>query len=204
MNIIILGGFLGAGKTTFLLQLAKFLVNHKDSRNNKVAIIENEIGSIGVDNQLIGGNELTVETIFAGCVCCSLASELISGIKKIEEQEKPDWLIIEATGVADPSGIKRRILNELEKKAFALTLIDSKRWFKLIKAIENIAISQLEAANCILLNKVDMLDKEELTKVEKNILSITNNNTSLIKISAKDEIPKEFFDDLFSRMKEVI
>ena len=101
MRVIILGGFLGSGKTSVLLQLARYLVdNEKNSFSEvKVAIIENEIGDVGIDDKVIVNQGFSVTNLFAGCACCSLSGELVYNIKTIQKELNPEWLIIEATGI---------------------------------------------------------------------------------------------------------
>ena len=111
MKTIILGGFLGSGKTTVLLQLAKYITAKPDFP--QVVILENEIGAVGVDNEILEGAALAVESVFSGCICCTGAVDLIDAVQTIESQYEPDWLIVEATGMAQPSSIQTNLKNIL-------------------------------------------------------------------------------------------
>ena len=88
MKIIILGGFLGSGKTTVLLQLAKYITSQPGKP--QVVILENEIGEVGVDNQLLSGASFAVENIFSGCICCSGAVDLVEGEQSVAGGQHPE------------------------------------------------------------------------------------------------------------------
>lgn len=204
MNIIILGGFLGSGKTSVLLQLAKYLVEKEAEYHShvKVAIIENEIGSIGIDDKVMENAQLKVDNLFSGCACCSLSGELISNIKKIQEQINPKWLIIEATGVAYPGSMKDVILQDIGINSYILTIADAKRWNRLVGAMETLISGQLKDSCKLLLNKIDIVSSTQLEEVKKSILSY-NNAIDIIPISAKKEIPHELLDKLINEMEDL-
>ena len=111
MRIIILGGFLGSGKTSVLLQLARHLVKRERATSGgvKVAIIENEVGDVGIDDKVLVNEGFSVKNLFAGCACCSLAGELVYSIRMIQKELNPEWLIIEATGIAHPGSMRETI-----------------------------------------------------------------------------------------------
>ncbi|WKY43321.1 GTP-binding protein [Eubacteriaceae bacterium ES2] len=192
MKIIILGGFLGSGKTSVLLQLAEYLVKlEKDYHSEtKVAILENEIGTIGIDDKLIRNAGFSVENLFSGCACCTLTGELIGSINKIEKDLNPEWLIIEATGVAYPAGIRKAVLEGNKIDSTILIIADAKRFPRLANAMESLVFGQLETASMILLNKADLVSNLELEKVTNCILNI-NNAVEVVPVSAKETIALE-------------
>ena len=98
MRIIILGGFLGSGKTSVLLQLARYLVDKEkeSSAEFKVAIIENEVGDVGIDDKVLVSEGFSVSNLFAGCACCTLSGELVYSIRNIGKELNPEWLIIDS------------------------------------------------------------------------------------------------------------
>ena len=107
MKLIILGGFLGSGKTTVLLQMAKYLTGENvKSGETKVAIIENEVGEQGIDDKLLKSGNYAVENLFAGCACCTLSGSVPGYIQKIQRELNPEWLIFESTGVGYPASIQ--------------------------------------------------------------------------------------------------
>jgi len=191
VKILILGGFLGSGKTSVLLQLAEYLVSLEKEYHAeiKVAIIENEIGAIGIDDKVLKQAGFNVSNLFSGCACCSLTGELVASIKKIQTELDPQWLIIEATGVAYPGSIRKVILDELGLDATILTIADAKRWQRLVNAMELLVSGQLEDTSIVLLNKVDLVSSAELKQVEHSIINY-NQTAEIIPISAKAVIPE--------------
>lgn len=202
MKIIILGGFLGSGKTTVLLQFARYLVNMEQAAKGeiKVAIIENEVGEVGVDDKVIANEGFSVNNLFSGCACCSLSGDLIYSIRNIEENLGPEWLIIEATGIAHPGSIKNTILKRLELPSYVLTVADAKRWKRLARAMESFVSGQLEESSKVLLNKADLVTDDELEEVKHSIVSY-NSGVEIISISAKDALPDHLLKKLADEVK---
>lgn len=166
MKIIVLGGFLGSGKTTVLLQFAAYLIARSTEKTDiPVVILENEISEAGVDNQLLTQNDFTVENIFSGCICCTSAAQMEDTIRLIEEKYHPEWLLIEATGMASPDLIRQEIRADLNANAAILALADAKRWKRVVRAMPDFVESQLHDADVILVNKIDLVDEGELSEV---------------------------------------
>ena len=111
MNFLVVGGFLGSGKTSFILRLAHHMID--DLGINKIVILENEIGEIGIDDQVLRGSGYEVKGMFSGCVCCTMAGELPTNVKTIEKDLNPDWIIMEATGMAFPQNVKENLADTL-------------------------------------------------------------------------------------------
>ncbi len=202
MRIIILGGFLGSGKTTVLLQFARYLVNMEQAKKGeiKVAIIENEVGEVGVDDKVIAGEGFSVNNLFSGCACCSLSGDLIYSIRNIEENLGPEWLIIEATGIAHPGSIKNIILKRLEVTPYILTVADAKRWKRLARAMETFVTGQLEESSKVLLNKADLVTDDELEEVKRSIQGY-NSRVEIISTNAKDVLPDQLWEKLAIEVK---
>ncbi|MDR2957199.1 MAG: hypothetical protein LBU61_03325, partial [Coriobacteriales bacterium] len=94
MRVIVLGGFLGSGKTTILLQLARRIVDkYQPSKEYPVVVIENEVGEISIDSELMGAFQVT--ELIAGCICCTLSSDLTKSVITITETYDPEFIIIE-------------------------------------------------------------------------------------------------------------
>ncbi|MCC8138674.1 MAG: cobalamin biosynthesis protein P47K [Lachnospiraceae bacterium] len=166
MNIIILGGFLGAGKTSFLLQLTEFL----SQRTARIVILENEIGKISIDDQSLQNTRLTVRSIFANCICCSGTAELTSNVRQIRREYNPDWLLIEATGLALPHAVRTTLLEAGEKGSVrTLTLVDANRYRRLKKAMPALIDGQLEGCDAVALNKVDLVGDTEARAIQTEL-----------------------------------
>lgn len=194
MQVIILGGFLGSGKTSVLVQLAQRLTAQAPDKKNRIAIIENEIGDIGVDDQTLGGSGgYEVQSLFSGCVCCTLTGELLSSIMKLQKELDPDYVVLEPSGVADPGNIAVNIKEYLHIPVSITCLVDAERWEILQKAMNMLIGSQLKAARLILVNKVDKIDDDAQARVVESIRSY--NDTARIEcVCANKDIAPDILD----------
>ncbi|MCL2339902.1 MAG: cobalamin biosynthesis protein P47K [Actinomycetia bacterium] len=173
MKIIILGGFLGSGKTTTLLSLAHYLVEHSSSDSDvKVMIIENEVGEIGIDDNFLRSGGLEVNTLFSGCACCTLSGELVVAAQKIERDYNPEWLIVETTGVAYPRSMQENLEHSVHSKAKIIILVDVMRWDRLMRAMPGLLTDQLQGSDAVLLNKIDLADADHIAAVQAAIAEI--------------------------------
>ena len=167
-SMIVLSGFLGAGKTTFLNQILEYYV----ARDELVAIIQNEIGKTGVDGKLLEGDDSIVE-LDEGCVCCTLAGNLAKGIETLKSRFNPKVIVLETTGLANPLNI----LNELEtlrplvRLDSVTTLVDAENSPKMLQD-SDLARNQVKAADTILINKCDLVSEEQLTALTEQLVTL--------------------------------
>jgi len=201
----ILTGFLGSGKTTLLNRILE--ANH----GKRIAIIENEFGEVGIDDQLVKGGfaDKTEENIIEmnnGCVCCTVRGDLIAGLKKLVQSSKStgkelDGVLIETTGLADPAPVAQtffadEFISEHLRLDGILTIVDAKHIIQHLddekpEGVENEAVEQIAFADRILLNKCDLVDsKEELVEIEKRIRAI--NEKVPIKRTMNSEVDMDF------------
>lgn len=199
MKIIVLGGFLGSGKTTLLMQLAKYMTLQEGAP--QVVILENEIGEVGVDNQLLAGASFSVENIFSGCICCSGAVDLVEGVRKIAHDYDPDWLLIEATGMALPSAIRATLKDDLGLNAAVLCVVDANRWLRIRKASPDFSAEQLKKIDMVVITKIDKVDSEKLAAAEADVRANIK-KTELYKVNALQPIDEAAFRALMARAKE--
>ncbi len=192
MKMILLGGFLGSGKTSFLIQLAKYLVGDNPENTSKVVIVENEIGEIGVDDKVLRNGGYQVEGMYSGCVCCTIAGELITNIYDIMKNLKPEWIIMEATGVAYPANIKENLVENLQLDCRICCVADAKRWMRLLGAMKHLIAEQLEEADVILINKIDTVDNIMLSEIDKSVKTF-NDTAEVYHISASASIDESIF-----------
>ena len=172
--ITIITGYLGAGKTTLL----RNILNNADQ---KLAVIMNEFGEINIDGKIIKGKNVNMTELQGGCVCCSLTGEFEAAIKEIIEKVKPDAIVVETTGVAEPDAVVVDIQDNLPELRLdgVITVVDSDAIIK-FPTIGHTGKMQIEIADIILLNKTDLVDKKQLQEVENKIKSI-NKAAAIIK-----------------------
>lgn len=197
IKVLILGGFLGSGKTSVLIQLAKYLVKTSPGSQDtpNVVIIENEIGAAGVDNLLLENADYTVKNLFAGCACCTSSAQLTDTILFLGKEYNPEWLIIEATGLASPSKIKSTVETELELKALTLDIVDAQRWFRLVNAMESFVTEQLEGAAAVLINKIDLVDRGTVERITENVRKYVH-DAGCYPVSATNELSDKFWEEI--------
>jgi G3E family GTPase len=194
MNILILGGFLGSGKTTTLMQLAKHIVTHSRSdRENKVIILENEVGEVGIDDAYLRSGGFQVNNLFSGCACCTVSGELVTAAVRIQKEYDPDWLVVETTGVAYPKNMQENLQNAIKQSSRICILVDASRWRRLLIPMNALLKGQIEGSDAVLVNKTDLADSETLAKIEQDILGFEPNAT-ILKISALSPIAREVWE----------
>jgi len=201
MKIIVLGGFLGSGKTSVVIQLAKYIAGSNPENAAKVVILENEIGEVSVDDKLLKNTGYKVENLFSGCVCCTMSGELVFGLRKIIAEMNPEIIIMEATGVAYPDNIRKTIVQCVpEVDCGVVCVTDAKRWKRLLRPMEMLLKDQLDVADVILVNKVDMVDEGTLAEVEASIRTF-NNSAQFFRVSAAGTIGGDVFDAMLGKAK---
>ena len=199
MKVLIIGGFLGSGKTSMLLQLARYIVETSTSDSEyKVAIVENEIGEVGVDDVALRGLGLQVENLFAGCACCTMSGEVPNTIDKIRKELNPEWVILESTGVAYPLSIKETLFEALGIDSIIVGVVDAKRWHRLLIPMSQLLEGQLSDANSILINKIDLVDAETLESVMTSVREY-NANAPLLPVCAEVKIDTAVWDTVLGR-----
>ena len=158
MKILLVGGFLGAGKTSLIRSVLQGIA----VSGGTAAIIENEIGENGIDDQLLAESAFEITPLFGGCVCCQISGDLISAVLRIRTELAPDWLIIEATGIAFLSELRELLeaRKDLGSAVFGIAVVDITRWSRLYRAMPELMRNQLEGAEIILINKTDVREPE--------------------------------------------
>lgn len=166
-KIFLISGFLGSGKTAFALELIKRL----STKEIRVALIVNEVGEIGIDNQYMKQLGHNVWEIFGGCICCSLSTGLESTLTELENNFKPNVIIIEPSGAADPKAIYEVLLglNFEKEKINNFFILDPTRIEMFEEILSPLLYSSLNFASSVIVNKLDLADETAISKCKRLI-----------------------------------
>lgn len=206
VKIDIISGFLGAGKTT----LIKKLFESKKLKEEKVVLIENEFGEIGIDGTFLKESGINIKEINSGCICCSLVGDFSKSMKELIAQYNPDRIIIEPSGVgklSDIIGAVAKVDEDLKINILA-TVVDGGKTKMYIKNFGEFFINQVESADSVVIGKVDKISEDKLVEAvnavkeinqKANILTTdiaTLDGDKLLafleeKVSLKDDLIKE-------------
>ena len=169
--VTVLTGYLGAGKTTLLNRLLT------EQHGKRYAVIVNEFGEIGIDNELVINSDEEVFEMNNGCICCTVRGDLIRIIGNLlKRQDHFDAILIETTGLADPAPVAQTFfvdddVRDRAKLDSIVAVVDAKNFIQRLEDSHE-AAEQVAFADIVLLNKVDLVSAEELETVKNRIRSI--------------------------------
>lgn len=164
-KIDVFSGFLGAGKTTLIKKLIK-----EAYAGEKLVLIENEFGEIGVDGGFMKDAGITVNELNSGCICCSLVGDFAKALKQVCEQYNPDRILIEPSGVGKLSDVVRAVERaELENCRInsLTTVVDANKCKMYMKNFGEFFNNQIETAACIVFSHADVASEEKLATAVK-------------------------------------
>lgn len=170
--VTILTGYLGAGKTTLLNRILT------EEHGRRIAVIENEYGEIGIDNDLVIHSEEEIFEMNNGCICCTVRGDLIRILERLlKRRDKFDRILIETTGLADPSPVAQTFFldEDLAGSFFVdaiVTLVDARHLLQHLDGGSPEAARQLAFADTIVLNKLDLVTPEQALAVAKRVHAI--------------------------------
>ena len=164
--LTVITGPLGSGKTTLLRHIL-------DTVSRKIAILMNEFGEIAIDAKIIQGKNVEMADLGGGCVCCSLLGEFEAAVNEIIDSVNPDHIVVETTGVAEPDALVFDIQESLANVRLdgVVTVVDADAMVK-YPSVGHTTRLQIEAADTILLNKVDLVSQSELKGIEEKLHSL--------------------------------
>ena len=195
MNILIVSGFLGAGKTTFIRKLA-------EKSDKPFAVVENEYGGAGIDGNLLEQNRLKVWELTEGCVCCSLKSDFAMSVLTIANTVDPEYLVVEPTGVGLLSSVVAN-LHKIEYERIRLlkplTVVDIDCIDSYLATFEKFYADQIKNAAHIVISKTENKTEAEIEKAVRTLKSI--NPQADITAKPYDKIEKAWWGELFDVTK---
>lgn len=170
LPVTIITGFLGSGKTTLL----NYILTNQEGL--KTAVLVNEFGEIGIDNELIVATDDNMVELSNGCVCCTINEDLVQAVYKIlERPEKIDYLVVETTGLADPLPVALTFLGtelrEMTRLDSIVTMVDCAN-YSLDLFNSQAAYSQIAYGDVIVLNKTDLVDEADVDLIEVKVRDI--------------------------------
>lgn len=170
LPLTLVTGYLGAGKTT----LVNHLLRHANGR--RIMVLVNDFGEIAIDADLIESQEGDSLTLANGCICCSMGGDLFNALSDaLDRRPRPDHLVIEASGVADPKRITEIARAEPELRLDGtVALVDAGGFDELLldKHVGDSVERQLESSDLIVINKSDLQTSEALSRLERQIAGI--------------------------------
>ena len=160
-KVDIISGFLGAGKTTFIKELIS-----KVYSGEKMVLIENEFGEIGVDSRFMQDAGIEVTEMNSGCICCTLVGDFVRALKQVVDTYHPDRIIIEPSGVGKLSDVAKAVSDMQEDAQIEvdslITVVDGKKAKMYMKNFGEFFDNQIEYANTIVLSRTQMMDEAKL------------------------------------------
>lgn len=172
-KVDIISGFLGAGKTTFINKLI-----NESLPNERVLLIENEFGEIGIDSGFLKDTGIQVKEMNSGCICCSIANEFKSALKDVLEKYKPERVIIEPSGVGKLSDVIRAVESVKEHSDISLnsfvTVVDSIKYKLYMDNFAEFFSDQIKNAETIILSRSQKLAYNEIDKCVNEIRELNN------------------------------
>jgi G3E family GTPase len=163
--VYVISGFLGSGKTTFINNILE-----SAPVNLKIMVLVNEFGAISIDREIIKADPGNIVDLSGGCICCGLFTELMASLLFALDTLKADIILIESTGLAFPQEIARQALTPAFEGRIEfggiITLVEAK---SMLSDDYPIIMKQLEAANVVILNKIDLIDSSTLAQAWKKI-----------------------------------
>ena len=196
IKVDVISGFLGAGKTTLIKKIFETIL-----KEEKVVLIENEFGEIGIDGSFLKESGIQIKEINAGCICCSLVGDFASSMKEVIDTYHPERIIIEPSGVGKLSDIVNAVLElkeELQINILA-TVVDGPKTKMYLKNFGEFFNNQVGAANTIIISKTDKMTEEKILEVVE-LIKTKNDHATIITTAISDLDSKQLVNVLESKI----
>jgi G3E family GTPase len=185
-EVLLFSGFLGSGKTTLIMALARELAAH----GRKTAFIVNEVGEIGVDQSVMRDGGLEVFEITSGCICCQTGIDLVKTLEMLTQEHRPEVIIVEASGVATPDGVVEALVyyrGEPLGRVRSIGVLDPTRLEALMTVMTPLIESQISQVDEIVITKVDECSEWELALAWEAAERL-NPGAEVLQLSALDPV----------------
>jgi G3E family GTPase len=196
-EVDLISGFLGAGKTTFMKKLVA-----EAFQDEKVVIVENEFGEIGIDSGFLKDTGIQVSEINGGCVCCTLVGDFTKNLHEVIRTYHPDRILVEPSGVAKLSDIEVSVLDvgktEDIKIGALVTIVNALKAKKQMKAFGEFFKDQIEHATAVVLSRTQKMDQDKLEDVVKEIKAL-NDKAVVITTPWDDLSGKQILDAIMGK-----
>lgn len=178
MDMLVISGFLGSGKTTLILSTVGKLI---EQTKKKVVIIVNDFGQIGIDGKVMEKYGLAVTEMPSGCICCTLGSDFLETVRTVDDKFHPDLIIVEPTGIADPANIldTMQLYRGTIGTIRIMVVVDAVRFQLIMKALTKPLQNQLNVADVIIINKVDEATPQQVQEVRDSLANLGVKKTIL-------------------------
>ena len=192
-KVILITGFLGSGKTTFLNRLV-----NQVPPDQKLMILMNEFGEVGLDGTLIEGDDFDMLEISRGSIfCVCVKTDFIKSLNQIAHTIKPDLLIVESTGVANPTALKKDLSLSIFHDRFLLTdqicIIDAACFEDVYESYASVE-KQIESSSLFVINKIDLVSREQIETI-KNLVRTHNSSARFIETTFSNIPIEPFFSN---------
>jgi len=200
-KVDIISGFLGAGKTTFIKELIGKVFN-----DEKLVLIENEFGEIGIDSRFMQSAGIEVAEMNSGCICCTLVGDFAKSLKQVVDQYAPDRIIIEPSGVGKLSEVAEAVKDVQEEAGIGInskiTVVDGKKAKLYLKNFNEFYKNQIEHATTIVISRTQMM-KEEQLKACIDLIREINDEATVI-TTPWDQLEGAAIADAIDRDRDLI
>jgi G3E family GTPase len=183
MELVLISGFLGSGKTTMLLSTVDQIIalTHK-----KVVIIKNDFGNVGIDAKVMEKSGLQVRELPSGCICCTLGVDFLETLTTVATEYHPDLVFVEPSGLADPASIitlMKGYKGPKVDRVRVMIIVDAVRFNLISRAMPAPMERQLKIGDVIVINKIDEATTEQIDEVRQAVHNM-GLSTRLIMASA--------------------
>ena len=169
MELVLISGFLGSGKTTMLLSTIEQIIA---MTNKKVVIIKNDFGNVGIDAKVMEKSGLQVRELPSGCICCTLGVDFLKTLTTVATEYHPDLVFVEPSGLADPASIiilMKGYKGPKVDRIRVMIIVDAVRFNLISRAMPAPMERQLKIGDVIVINKIDEATKEQIDEVRQAV-----------------------------------